>query len=450
MSDEDTDAVSAQGAEALSALTVSAPTPTPTPLRFAVGDRVACATTDGWALGEVTSLHWRHPDWPPSQPSAPYEVQLDVDGVARHPEGVMIFAPQDHPQLIVSEAEALGQGDEHQAWHAKAQSEITRGKIADAYPARALHAAALFDASEPAVERFFKPQFLAAVAGWRSTGDARAIELAVVPGLRIEAPGVVSFECATDEFCEQLLEEVRHYQASGLPARSPNSMNNYGLVLNEIGMRPVFTMMLQKFMGGIGARFFGDDEQRQQEFPAGSGVALEGFADWGGSTLSEHHTFVVRYRPDEDRQLDMHVDECDVTFNFGLGDGGFAGSDLAFCGMYGSEGHRKATHVYAHEKGRCVVHSGKRRHGALPITEGERSSLILWSKSPAWRETEAYETRWKQATGDAYFSGNAPDAVCLSATHDKDFEFWRAKLGGAEGAPELEPEEEEELEAKGV
>ena len=25
-----------------------------------------------------------------------------------------------------------------------------------------------------------------------------------------------------------------------------------------------------------------------------------------------------RYQPDEDRSLDMHVDECDVTFNFGL------------------------------------------------------------------------------------------------------------------------------------
>ena len=29
------------------------------------------------------------------------------------------------------------------------------------------------------------------------------------------------------------LEEVRNYRGSGLPSRAPNSMNNYGLVLNE-------------------------------------------------------------------------------------------------------------------------------------------------------------------------------------------------------------------------
>lgn len=28
-------------------------------------------------------------------------------------------------------------------------------------------------------------------------------------------------------------QEVQHYRESGLPSRAPNSMNNYGLVLNE-------------------------------------------------------------------------------------------------------------------------------------------------------------------------------------------------------------------------
>merc|ERR1712232_573137 len=86
--------------------------------------------------------------------------------------------------------------------------------------------------------------------------------------------------------------------------------------------------------------------------------------DWGGSTLSSHHTFIVRYRPDEDRHLDMHVDDSDVTFNFGLLEGdGFTGSDLAICGMFSDKDHRKKLGIYQHKKGRCVVHAGKRRHG---------------------------------------------------------------------------------------
>ncbi|CAE7797584.1 ICU11, partial [Symbiodinium sp. CCMP2456] len=92
--------------------------------------------------------------------------------------------------------------------------------------------------------------------------------------------------------------------------------------------------------------------------------------------------------------LDMHVDECDVTFNFGLSDTiNFTGSDLVFCGMLGSADQRKHRHTYRHEKGRCIVHAGKRRHGALPISDGERCNLIMWTKSPTFRDSDGYLLR---------------------------------------------------------
>jgi hypothetical protein len=37
-------------------------------------------------------------------------------------------------------------------------------------------------------------------------------------------------------YCDMLLDEVEHYADSGLPVRRPNSMNNYGLIVNEIGL----------------------------------------------------------------------------------------------------------------------------------------------------------------------------------------------------------------------
>ena len=42
----------------------------------------------------------------------------------------------------------------------------------------------------------------------------------------------------TEGFCKDFVEELDGFHASGLPARRPNSMNNYGVVVNEIGMEP--------------------------------------------------------------------------------------------------------------------------------------------------------------------------------------------------------------------
>ncbi|CAE7729179.1 ACAC [Symbiodinium sp. CCMP2592] len=228
----------------------------------------------------------------------------------------------------------------------------------------------LFDPEK--LSEWFLPSFLGATSAWRASGDPRMLDLGKLPRVKLETSGVISFDCLRPELCEKLVDEVRQYHALGFPGRAPNSMNNYGLVLNEIGMKDTFTAVLQHHLLGIGARCFGGDEVRESTL---LGQRLGG-EDWGGDSLSKHHSFVVRYRPDEDRMLDMHVDECDVTFNFGLSDTGiFAGSDLVFCGMLGSADQRKHRHTYRHEQGRCIVHAGKRRHGALPISDGERCNL---------------------------------------------------------------------------
>ena len=64
--------------------------------------------------------------------------------------------------------------------------------------------------------------------------------------LREEVPGrVFSFDMLRLEFCEMLLEEILHYESSGLPVTRPNSMNNYGVILNQIGMRPLLDSFQQ-------------------------------------------------------------------------------------------------------------------------------------------------------------------------------------------------------------
>jgi len=121
-------------------------------------------------------------------------------------------------------------------------------------------------------------------------------------------------------------------------------MNNYGVVINEIGMRPMVTRLQRDILQPI-ARLL---------FPR------------HGSSLDSHHAFMVQYRAEEDAALDMHHDDSDVTFNICLGRN-FSGSALTFCGLVHDPDHRQYSNSYSHVKGRALVHLGEQRHGADQI-----------------------------------------------------------------------------------
>ena len=40
------------------------------------------------------------------------------------------------------------------------------------------------------------------------------------------SPGIYAFDLLSTSFCDRLLDELDHYEASGLPIARPNSMNN--------------------------------------------------------------------------------------------------------------------------------------------------------------------------------------------------------------------------------
>ena len=61
------------------------------------------------------------------------------------------------------------------------------------------------------------------------------------------SPGIYAFDLLSSAFCEQLLCELEHYEASGLPVARPNSMNNYGIILNSIGLEGTMDA-LQRFV----------------------------------------------------------------------------------------------------------------------------------------------------------------------------------------------------------
>lgn len=247
---------------------------------------------------------------------------------------------------------------------------------------------ALFDPAD--VPNWLHPQYtelLSAIA------DERETPLVV----REEVREVYSFPLLTDETCDRLFCEVEAFQASGLPARRPNSMNNYGVILNEIGLRESLSA-LQAHLAPLARALF----------------PIE------GASLDRHHSFCVSYKAHEDAGLDMHTDDSDVTVNVCLGKE-FKAAGLTFCGDVGAPDHRQESKRYAHTRGRAVMHLGRRRHGADDITEGHRLNLVMWNYNDAFRESDAHRKR------SFFRESGPPSKICVSYTHDRDYEAVRGQ-----------------------
>jgi len=192
------------------------------------------------------------------------------------------------------------------------------------------------------------------------------------------------------------MEEITHFYGSKLPARRPNSMNNYGIILNEIGLETLaFTLQ---------------DSVIQ---PLASILLPE-----AGSELESHHAFTIRYRGGEDTHLDVHTDDSDITFNVNIFEN-YTGAPLVFCGLNGNPDHRHFKTAYQHKLGHAVLHLGRHRHGAEDITYGERMNLVVWSYSFDYRSSSASEKKHQKESAP-------PDTRCVSYTHDRDFGHFRS------------------------
>ncbi|CAJ1443384.1 unnamed protein product [Effrenium voratum] len=104
-----------------------------------------------------------------------------------------------------------------------------------------------------------------------------------------------------------------------------------------------------------------------------------------GDELETFHAFVVRYMRDRDVELAPHRDDAEVTFNMALVQR-TRGCRLVFCGlMQDRDVHQhRLSHQFPGE-GWAVLHLGRQVHATEPIIQGERSNLVIWSRSWAWR-----------------------------------------------------------------
>ena len=217
------------------------------------------------------------------------------------------------------------------------------------------------------------------------------------------SPGIFCFDLFNSDFCDLLISEIDNFEKTDLPRRRPNTMNKFGLILNEIGMEPIMSDLLNRIINPLCVKLFPNE------------LVSKG--------LDHHHTFVVVYSENNkngDKGLDMHHDASEITLNICLGRE-FTGSGLVFCGENGSNNHRKYNHTYSHKKGKAIIHLGRQRHGADNIQNGERMNLIMWARSSVFRCSAVNGN----ILPDGYprlIEDGQPDRLCLSKSNDDDYD----------------------------
>jgi hypothetical protein len=85
----------------------------------------------------------------------------------------------------------------------------------------------------------------------------------------------------------------------------------------------------------------------------------------------------------------------------------------------GEVDQRKLKKEFVHHRGRAVLHLGRQRHGARDTTAGERNNMIIWCRSSTYRQSRAYQAQVPNHRHEAQ-----PDILCLSRTHDQDYDFF--------------------------
>ncbi|XP_008333897.1 2-oxoglutarate and iron-dependent oxygenase domain-containing protein 2 isoform X1 [Cynoglossus semilaevis] len=174
------------------------------------------------------------------------------------------------------------------------------------------------------------------------------------------APRVYRFPVFERGFCEQLMEELENFEQSSAPKGRPNTMNHYGILLNELGFdEGFFTPLREQYLRPLTSLLY---------------------PDWGGRCLDSHKAFVVKYDMNEDLDLSYHYDNAEVTLNVSLGkdftDGNLYFGDIRQIPLCETE----CVEV-EHRMTEGLLHRGQHMHGALPISSGQRWNLIIWMRA---------------------------------------------------------------------
>ncbi|XP_072299267.1 2-oxoglutarate and iron-dependent oxygenase domain-containing protein 2 isoform X2 [Eucyclogobius newberryi] len=214
-------------------------------------------------------------------------------------------------------------------------------------------------------ESFFAPRFKHIVEYCRGTNASEEGLLELLE----EVPGqqVYRFPVFEKQFCDELLQELEHFEQSAAPKGRPNTMNHYGILLNELGFEPGFiTPLRERYLHPITSLLY---------------------PDWGGHCLDSHKAFVVKYDMHEDLDLSYHYDNAEITLNVSLGKD-FTEGNIYFGNMRQVSLSESECVEVEHRVTEGLLHRGQHMHGALPISSGQRWNLIIWMRASQVRNIQ--------------------------------------------------------------
>ncbi|XP_048848987.1 2-oxoglutarate and iron-dependent oxygenase domain-containing protein 2 isoform X1 [Brienomyrus brachyistius] len=211
-------------------------------------------------------------------------------------------------------------------------------------------------------DSFLAPEFLQLVSYACSEGATSRGLLDHMESLA--AQRVYRFPVFRKEFCRMLIEELENFERSEAPKGRPNTMNNYGILLNELRFDEGFiTPLRERYLQPI----------TQLLYP-----------DCGGRSLDSHKAFVVKYAMGQDLDLSYHYDNAEVTLNVCLGKE-FTDGNLYFGDMRQVPLSESECAEVEHRVASGLLHRGQQMHGALRISSGERWNLIVWLRASEQR-----------------------------------------------------------------
>ncbi|XP_028313357.1 2-oxoglutarate and iron-dependent oxygenase domain-containing protein 2 isoform X2 [Gouania willdenowi] len=246
------------------------------------------------------------------------------------------------------------------------------------------------------LQSFFAPKFKDIVEYCRTPN---ATEKGLLELLEEEAaPRVYRLPVFQKRFCDDLLEELEHFERSAAPKGRPNSMNHYGVLLNELGFDEGFMTPLRE----------------QYLLPLTSLL----YPDCGGRCLDSHKAFVVKYDLHEDLELSYHSDNSEVTLNVSLGKE-FTQGNLYFGDMRQVPLSETECSEVTHHVTEGLLHRGQQMHGALPIASGQRWNLIVWMRASQVRNRLCPMCNRKpslvegQGFAEGFTKESQPDVWCV-------------------------------------
>ena len=232
--------------------------------------------------------------------------------------------------------------------------------------------------------------------GTKSARDVKATATRECADIIRQRPaGVFAFPVFSAAFCARLREECAHFERFGMPLSRPNTMNDNGLLLFELGMyERLLDPLVRDWVAPVASALFGDGDPFARARAAETTTTRgDAFTSPGATSIDHHRSFLVRYDTASDRDIDLayHYDDAEVTLNVNLG-GAFEGGELVFGGSgedERTESHeRRARHgtPVTHREGVGILHRGSHCHEATPTASGKRVNLIAWCRSSAARK----------------------------------------------------------------